>query len=268
MQVLRNQEMTYAAKRIHLEISEISYALLDKEWNLQNMRAAFTRLYFPLRGEGILRFGDEEVRLLPGHIYIVPSGLNFSGFCPHALEKIFIHLTVTRPDGSDLLEGVQRCLSLADREQTVQEVAQLYEGQDIRSVLRLKLLLWELLDEALTQCPPQNRALHTDSELTKAALSYIDSHLCASLTIGELASALFCSKLTLQRRFREDVGKSIGQYIDDCVMSRAERELLDPARSIKDISDGLGFCDQFYFSRKFTAAHGFHPRQFRQMHNV
>ena len=36
----------------------------------------------------------------------------------------------------------------------------------------------------------------------------------------------------------------------------------------KDVSERLGFCDQFYFSRKFSEFHGFSPKRFRQMHNI
>ena len=268
MQLLRNEEMTYAAKRINMEISEISYGLLDPEWNMENLCASFTRVYFPLEGEGILTFGEKTVRLLPGNIYVVPSGLNFSGFCPQKLNKIYIHLTLTRPDGSDIFAGIDHILILPDQQKRIAEVASLYRGKDIQSILKLKLLLHQILEQALALCPPQNAELQEYAEITKAALSYIDSHLRAGLSITELANALFVSKLVLQKKFKADLGKPIGRYIDDCLLARAERELLDPTLSIKDISDRLGFCDQFYFSRKFSETHGISPRQFRQMHNI
>jgi AraC-like DNA-binding protein len=30
----------------------------------------------------------------------------------------------------------------------------------------------------------------------------------------------------------------------------------------------FGFCDQFYFSRKFTQSHGISPLRFRQIHRI
>jgi AraC-like DNA-binding protein len=74
------------------------------------------------------------------------------------------------------------------------------------------------------------------------------------MTINEISSALFISKLVLQKHFKMDLGKPIGKYIDQCLMARAERELLDRSLSIKDISEHLGFSDQFYFSRKFSVS--------------
>lgn len=267
MELIRNEELLYVGKRVNLEIDEIRYGLLDNEWNLQNLRASFTRVYFPLEGEGILTFGDETVTIRKGNIYIVPSELNFSGFCPKYLNKIYVHLTLRHPDGSDLLAGIDHCLVLPDTEGRIAEVERLYATPDLRSVLRLKQLLYEILLDALAIAPTRDLSIKSYSKTTKAVLSYIDEHLHASLTIDEIASALFLSKLALQKKFREELGKPIGTYVDDCLMARAERELLDPSRSIKEISDELGFCDQFYFSRKFTATHGMSPRKFRQMQN-
>jgi len=289
MELIRNEELLYVGKRVNLEIDEIRYGLLDSEWNLQNLRASFTRVYFPLDGEGILTFGNETVTIRKGNIYIVPSELNFSGFCPKYLNKIYVHLTLRHPDGSDLLAGIDHCLVLPDSEKRIAEVERLYATPDLRSVLRLKQLLYEILLDALAIAPTRDLSIKSYSETTKAALAYIDEHLHASLTIGEIASALFLSKLALQKKFREaigeiasalflsklalqkkfreELGKPIGKYVDDCLMARAERDLLDPTYSIKEISDRLGFCDQFYFSRKFTETHGMSPRRFRQMQN-
>lgn len=267
MELIRNEELLYVGKRVNLEIDEIRYGLLDSEWNLKNLRASFTRVYFPLDGEGVLTFGNETVTIRKGNIYIVPSELNFSGFCPKYLNKIYVHLTLRHPDGSDLLAGIDHCLVLPDSEGRIAEVERLYATPDLRSVLRLKQLLYEILLDALALAPSRDLSIKSYSDTTKAALAYIDEHLRASLTIDEIAAALFLSKLALQKKFREELGKPIGKYVDDCLMARAERDLLDPACSIKEISDRLGFCDQFYFSRKFTQTHGMSPRKFRQMQN-
>ena len=82
MQLIQNQKLTYAEQRVRLEIAEISYGLLDAEWRHEDLRAAFTRVYVPLDGEGFIRVGEEEIRLSPGNIYVVPSELSFSCSCP------------------------------------------------------------------------------------------------------------------------------------------------------------------------------------------
>ena len=267
MELIRNEEMLYLGKRVSLEIDEIRYGILDSEWNLQNLRASFTRVYFPLDGEGILTFGDKRVTITPGNIYIVPSELNFSGFCPEHLNKIYIHLTLKRPDGSDLLAGIDHCIVLEGEDTRIAEVEELYRVADMRSVLRLKQLLYEMLMDAVDRLPSYSYPDAPHSPKVKAAISYIDEHLHAGLTIDEIVSALFVSKLGLQKSFKQELGKPIGKYIDDCLMARAEHELLDTSRSIKEISDQLGFCDQFYFSRIFRKKRALSPREYRARWN-
>ena len=266
MEIIRNEEMTYASKSVRLDVDEVCYGDLDPEWDIEILRAAFTRIYFITEGEGFLTIGDERIFLRPNNIYVVPSGLTFSGFCPESLKKIYVHLTVTGPDGADLLSGLNRCIVLPDCADKIKEAAYLCEQGGVDSVLRFKLLLYEIICNALSVCSLENNSLRKLSPKTEAALEYIDENLSATLPIDAIASALFISKPVLQKSFREDLGKPIGRFIDDALLAKAERQLLDPALSIKEISDGLGFCDQFYFSRKFSQTHGISPRRFRQMH--
>ena len=269
MRIIRNEELLYAQKKIDLEISEISYGFLDSSWNLQNLRAAFTRVYLPLRGKGFVTIRDRRIELLPDRIYIIPAGLNFSCECPEMLEKIYIHLNLTHPDGSDVFSGISSCLVLPNEQERIERLRSLYDQKDVPSVLRFKLLLYEILLDALSLQDSEHTEISEYSKITKDALTYIDAHLRSSLTIGEIASHLFVSKLLVQQHFKNDLQKPIGQYIDERLMAKAERELLDESRSIKEISDRLGYCDQFYFSRRFTQMHdGTGPMLFRQMHRV
>lgn len=267
MSIIRNEELLYAQKKINLEIEEISYARLNQSWRLQNLRAAFTRIYFPLSGMGRITVGDRVIELLPENVYIIPAGLNFCCECPSLLEKIYVHLNLTHPNGSDALSGISSCLILPDQKERIETLRSLYESREITAILRFKLLLYEILLEAMAQAPSENAALKDYSPITKSALAYVDAHLSASLTIHDIASAIFVSKLLLQKNFKEDLGRPLGQYIDDRIMAKAERSLLDESRSIKEISDALGFCDQFYFSRRFSQTHGgTAPLRFRQIH--
>ena len=268
MELFQNQALTYAEQRTRLEIAEISYGYLDSEWRRDDLRAAFTRIYVPLKGEGFIRVGDTEIALRPGAIYVIPSELSFSCSCPESLEKIYIHLTMTRPDGRDIFAGIKSCMILKDTTGRADEIARLYEGRDLKDILRFKLLLLSILDEALESAPLPDSQVKNYTEHTKRALSYIDTHLSATLSIRDISSALFISKPVLQKHFKTDLGKPLGKYIDQCLMALAERELLDRSLTIKDISERLGYCDQFYFSRKFSEYHGYSPRTFRQMHNI
>ena len=266
MKVVVKNELLYFERQIRLELAEISYGYLDQNWNIKNLRAAFTRVYFPLQGKGILTFGDRTVELVPGNVYVIPSGLDFSCSCPEYLNKVFVHLNLTHPNGNDAFLGVKSCIILENSFELAQKMEQLCNQRDFQSVMELKLLLYSVLECALSMAIPERVELKQYCEITKSALAYIESHLSADLNIQEIADALFVSKVVLQKSFKADLEKSIGKYIDDCLMARAEILLLERRMTIKEIGDRLGFCDQFYFSRKFSQYHGISPRRFRQIH--
>ena len=75
---------------------------------------------------------------------------------------------------------------------------------------------------------------------------------------------MFVSESTLVKLFRKEVGVPLGAYIDDLVFFRAEVLLSETQMSLRDISSSLGFCDQFYFSRRLSQRHGESPRAYRR----
>ena len=62
----------------------------------------------------------------------------------------------------------------------------------------------------------------------------------------------------------EEAGMSPGKYIDNMIFLKAKQMLSDPALTIGQISQKLGFCDQFYFSRRFKQLCGTTPLKYRK----
>ena len=106
------------------------------------------------------------------------------------------------------------------------------------------------------------------SESTTKAMNYIKENLSSKLTCGDVAAALFISLERLRKTFRTETGVSIGKYITNALMNKAELEVRRGEMSIKEISDMLGFCDQFYFSRYFSSKYGMPPSKYRNKVNA
>ena len=68
----------------------------------------------------------------------------------------------------------------------------------------------------------------------------------------------------LSKRFTKETGISIGKFVDREVMIEAQRRLLLSDEPIQQISEELGFCDQFYFSKKFKQFSGISPIKYRK----
>ena len=135
---------------------------------------------------------------------------------------------------------------------------------DILSSISIKTTLYQTVLEALLQENISLGAIQEYSELVKQAIQIIKNNPHLSLTAPRLAELLFVSPSQLQKKFRKEMKISLGQYLNEQVMFSAVNLLRVPDRSIKEISDTLGFCDQFHFSRRFCEYYGMPPSQYRK----
>lgn len=268
MKLYSNHELMYAVKKTALEIGAINMAELDESWNFTNMRASFSRVYIPIDGEAYICVRGHRIDLEVGKIYIIPYGTSMTCGCPVAMKKMFFHFNLRCPQGNDFFEGINSVIVLENEEETAKKMTELYEKDDVASAVTVKALLYEIIGRAIERVPVVHEKIKEFSEYTESALKYIGKNINAGLTVSEISDALFISKQVLQKKFKEDVGKTIGKYIDERVMEKAEQYLVNRNYSLSEISEKLGFCDQFYFSRRFTETHGVSPMRFRKMHNI
>ena len=102
------------------------------------------------------------------------------------------------------------------------------------------------------------------SKLVQRAVCYIQEELSAGITVRAVADALGCPPSRINDEFRRQIGTTLPRYVEDLVMSEAQRLLQSTTKPISLISDGLGFCDQFYFSRRFKKRFAMSPMEYRK----
>ncbi len=264
MIIERNLPYVREADKLNMHISELAYAYLGRDWNCPDGRAAFCRVYFVTSGRGELHFGTRAVSLLPGNIYIIPPGLSYSYYCEDSLEKLYCHLNLYCYNRTDLLAGLRECVVFEDRGEEIASIMRFWRAGDVMGALQLKELLFRTVCEALDLSGAPAGEVRTYTPLIRQTVSYIEKNLRADLTAAEIAASLFVSESRLQKLFRREMGDSIGKYITARVLSVAEEQLRRTGRPIREISDALGFCDRFYFSRLFSARYGIAPAQYRK----
>ena len=251
-------------EKMNMHISTISYAYLDRKWRCKSARAAFTRIYFVTEGRGEMHYAGKTVPLLPGHIYVVPCELDFSYNCEDSLEKLYCHVQLLCYNRRDLCEDIREIADFPDREEDIERALSYWRAGDVLSAMQLKELLYRVLCEAICQSGVKTEDVRTYSPLIKQAVTYIEKNLRADLTASEVAAALFVSDSRLQKNFRREMGISFGKYVSTRVLAVAEEQLRLSTRTISEISDALGYCDRFYFSRVFGTRYGASPARYRK----
>lgn len=264
MNIQKNSTFETGFNKLNMEILDSGYAVTDRSWLGVDVCSPFTRLYFIDGGEGLLRFGEENMLLKPGYAYLIPTGLVFQYSCEHSVGQLFFHINLLMPNGYDLLRRASRCEQLVFPVEETEALKRLYAGEDISQALELKGRLYETVSRFIRKLGIDSEDVSRYSPVTRRAIEYIRSHLSVQLGVSDIAKCIFVSESTLVKLFRKEVGVPLGAYIDDLVFFRAEVLVSETQMSLRDISSSLGFCDQFYFSRRFSQRHGESPRTYRR----
>lgn len=264
MKITSNRLFIDELGRINMTFSSVSYAEVDSSWNYKNLKSPFTRVYLIDSGEAQIELNGKKIPLIPGNAYILPGGLNFSCECESFMSKIFFHINFLRYNKYDMLDGCKKCIVLKNKRPLIEKLKGLLNNESINSALTIKSELLSLISEAIEQEGIELGDIEAYSPAVKKVMKMINEGLKASLKVPEIAEKLYISESRLQKEFKNEVGVSIGKYIDDRLMLKAEAMLREKAYSVKEISDALGFCDQFYFSRRFSQRFGVSPTIYKK----
>ena len=258
---IKRPDNRYIIENLNMDISDIAFASLGSEWKYGNARSRSTRIYLPVFGEGFLDFKEGTVKIIPGKIYIIPSMFNFAYRCEARLDKFYAHVSIEKPDGFDALEGIDRIL-IIDDEGEKDTLEALLRETSFEAALNIKLLLLSIITRAIKEYGITLSLPKGISSLTARAIDYVNSHLSLKLKVSEIAEALFVSRLTLSNTFTKEMNVPIGKFIDERVMLAGERDLISEKFTVSEISEKYGFCDRFYFTRRFSEKFGKPPKQY------
>lgn len=247
---------------LRLFITRSDYLELTSSWCSEDAHLGRTRLYFVESGTGWLRVGSQRIPLEPGYVYLIPSYLHFGYGCT-SLKKLYFHIRISSIEQKDLLSNIGQVLRLPYEPETFHALLGCYRSTDIYGSLRLQMLLQQLICRFAQTFDLPALPIKTYSETIKQAIAYIQAAPSLKHTGKGVASHLFISESKLRNSFKKEVGLTVGDYIDLCVFRHAKL-LLQSQLSMEQISNQLGFCDQFYFSRRFKQRYGITPSQYRK----
>ncbi len=89
------------------------------------------------------------------------------------------------------------------------------------------------------------------TRLTLDVANYIQHHMSENITVEKLAKELFLSRPYLSRRFKEETGESLTDFILKEKTEEAKRLLRYSGKSLTAIGNYLGFSSQSHFARVF-----------------
>lgn len=261
----KSETLIKTADYLDIKLRDHGHAVLEEGWYYPRTALPMSRLYYSLCGGGVLEYGDKKIQVKEGSVYLIPANLKF-GYTvgEKGWEKLFVHFVIQRSDGYDLLSEIKGICEYDYGVSGINELIRMYNANDTRNSFNFKCKIYETVSSILVNEKFVPKSDITYSALIANAIDYIRSHLSIKLSISEIAAECFISESLLSKRFKDECGITLGKYIDDLVFFSAQNMLIGTGLTISQISERLGFCDQFYFSRRFRQFAGISPRYYRK----
>jgi AraC family transcriptional regulator len=133
-------------------------------------------------------------------------------------------------------------------------------AQSMSDALTLQLLR----HHSTLGAPEALERLDLPAHRLRAALDYIEAHLCEDLSLEAIARAARLSVFRFARGFRKSMGLPPHQYVIARRIERARELLRTTEEGIGEVSRRVGFSSQSHFTALFTRRCGLPPRRYRQ----
>ena len=252
-------------QRLNMDIYEMSYAILDHNWRKSGLFVPFNRIYFVCSGSADIFCNGNCRTITEGNAYVLPADSHYAFRCDETLEKFYFHFNIYCHDNRDIFSSVKEVIELKNFSEEINFLKKNWKKDSLLSVLEVKTILYKTVCKALKSKGISLGSFNSYSHIVEKTLEYINANLSSKLKVSDIANHLFLSESYISKRFKAEVGQSIKNYINDKVLNEAAISLRHTNKTIKEISDSLGFCDQFYFSRVFSAHYEMPPKTYREL---
>lgn len=267
MEIISSPEFLSESKTANIKYACAGYVTTDESWQQLPRYASYSRLYYVIDGSGVLISEQGELVLEHGYVYIIPCGMKVGFYGTPSVTKLFFHINLTFDGQNDAFESYSRFSRLPRAVEYINELKDLYLSTSKKDIFLLKSEITATVCQFLNRMYKINTNPKDHSKCVADAISFIRKNIRATLTVKEVCRNVSCSASALANSFKNELGQSVSNYIEEIVMSEAQSQLLYTNRSIREISEALGYSDQFYFSRRFKKCFSTTPSKYRKKVN-
>ncbi len=136
------------------------------------------------------------------------------------------------------------------------------EGYELLLKSRLYLLIYHLCQTSGQRGRVKNSRPHEEMKLV---LKYVELHYMEKITIADMAEVSGFSASHFMKYFKQNMGQSFIDYLNDYRLTMASRMLVASEASVLSIAQEVGIDNMSYFNRVFKRKFGMTPRDFRKV---
>jgi AraC-like DNA-binding protein len=233
-------------------------------------------LYYQQEGVRVMEDAEEPFEMNPGDVILFFCGNRYPSQKPsipyRAMNILFTAhpgdtATIGHANATDTGTG----LRILSRVRTGRDPVVRQHFEDVvllsHSTSQLKkrkaaALLWALLLELAIRSTPN---LDSREGRIEYVVDLVERSLDRRIDVDDVARRVGMTRRSLTRRFRQETGSSIARFHLDARLRLAASILeTNPDITLREISDTLGFCDEFHLSKAFKTRYGASPYHYRR----
>jgi len=132
------------------------------------------------------------------------------------------------------------------------------------SLQLLKILTEEFLITLIRETRLTETSDNKNSRLAVAEIiKYLDDNFKEKISLNELAFLFGSNRSTLCKLFKENTGKTVGEYINAKKIEFAKRKIASGNKTFSEISEEMNFESIHYFSNFFKKQTGISPKIYK-----
>ncbi|REE87522.1 two-component system response regulator YesN [Paenibacillus taihuensis] len=93
---------------------------------------------------------------------------------------------------------------------------------------------------------------------------YVETHYQREISLQDIANHFYLSREYISRKFKQELGENLSEYIGRIRIAKAQRLLENPNMRVVQIAQMVGYQDEKYFSKVFKKLTGMTPNEYRK----
>ncbi|WP_189011887.1 AraC family transcriptional regulator [Paenibacillus marchantiophytorum] len=262
-----------------IRVMDVRRMMLEPGEVMRGYRVPTSAFLYVTSGSAQMYMDGVESRMERFHVLHVGKGLSLDIVAAEQLEYFMVLYKATLP-----LPSRFELVSLMERENPFQlryslspkfpiswleKLEHMYQTWQAPSPLdkfKVKTLFYQLLYELLEQLHEKGVDV-IPPDLVSQAVYYMEEHYQEPVTLEALADMLECTSRQLLRLFKNQMDTSPIEYLIQLRVNKAKELLIYTDRTLKEISESVGYADSYYFSRIFKKQEGVSPKSFKESYD-
>ncbi|WP_036720138.1 response regulator [Paenibacillus sp. JCM 10914] len=157
---------------------------------------------------------------------------------------------------------------------TQEPVEDIEISQDLPSALPLNeegMMCWgqwrEQINGRLHSASRLLTQIHSrDNHIIHDIAQFLDRHYHEEISLQQIAGQFFLSREYISRKFKQEFGVTLSDYLGRIRITKAKALLLNPQLRIAQIAEMVGYQDEKYFSKVFKKLEQRTPNEYRKEH--